>query len=80
MLRSNGVQNEDAGLLTRMIFWFTRRRLGRVPQGMRIRALVPKFLRHAVRMDIFAASKGLVPMSLKELAQLKVAMLVGCPF
>jgi hypothetical protein len=31
-------------------------------------------------MDIYAASPGTIPVRLKELAQLKVAMMVGCPF
>lgn len=31
-------------------------------------------------MDLYGISKGAVPMHLKELAQLKVALMVGCPF
>jgi hypothetical protein len=31
-------------------------------------------------MEMYAAAPGVVPMTLKELAQLKVAMMVGCPF
>jgi hypothetical protein len=51
-----------------------------VPSGLRVRALDSKLFRHIVRMDLYAASQGAVPMRLKELAQLKVAMMVGCPF
>jgi hypothetical protein len=80
MPRSPGVQDNQAGLLTRFIFWFAKRRLGHVPVGMRIRARDPKYFRNAVRMDLYAASRGSLPMHLKELAQLKVAMMVGCPF
>jgi hypothetical protein len=64
VVRSQGVQDNEAGLLTRIIFWLTKRRLGRVPLGMRVRAV----------------SQGAIPVRLKELAQLKVAMMVGCPF
>lgn len=78
MLRSQGIQNP--GLVTRLLFWFAKRALGRVPAGMRIRAFDPKYLRHAARLDLYGAARGTVPLRLKELAQLKVALLVGCPF
>jgi hypothetical protein len=78
MPRSQGVQNP--GLLTRLLFFFTKRALHRVPLGMRIRAFDPKYLRHAARLDLYSSAKGTVPMHLKELVQLKVALMVGCPF
>jgi hypothetical protein len=80
MPRSQGVQDNQAGLVTRLIFWFTKRRLGHVPLATRVRALVPKYFHNALRMDLYGISKGVVPMHLKELAQLKVALMVGCPF
>ena len=80
MVRSQGVQDNEAGLLTRIIFWLAKRRLGRVPLGLRVRARDPKLLRNIVRMDLYGVSRSIVPMRLKELAQLKVAMMVGCPF
>jgi hypothetical protein len=80
VVRSEGVQDNEAGLITRIIFRLAKRRLGCVPLGMRVRARDPKLFRHIVRMDLYNASQGAVPMRLKELAQLKVAMMVGCPF
>ena len=80
MSRATAVQDNEAGWGTRTIFWMLKRHLKRVSTGMRVRALDPKFLRISVKLDIYNASKGLVPMPLKELAQLKVAMMVGCPF
>jgi hypothetical protein len=80
VLRSHGVQDNEAGLITRIIFWLAKRRLGRVPSGLRVRALDSKLFRHIVRMDLYATSQGAASMRLKELAQLKVAMMVGCPF
>lgn len=80
MSRSEGIQNKQAGPLTRFIFWMAKRRLGHVPLGTRIRAFDPKFLRNALRLDLYGIAKGVVPFHLKELAQLKVAMMVGCPF
>jgi len=78
MLRSEGAQ--DPGLAARILFFFAKRALGRVPLGMRIRAFDPKYLRHATRLDLYSAAKGTVPMHLKELAQLKTAVMGGCPF
>lgn len=80
MLRSQGVQDNQAGLVTRLIFWLAKRRLGHVPLGTRVRALDPKYLRAALRLDLYGHSKRQVPMHLKELAQLKTALMVGCPF
>jgi hypothetical protein len=80
MSRSQGVQDNQASLLTRILFFFAKRSLGHVPLGMRVRALVPKYFRNAVRMDLYGASKGDVTTHLKELAQLKTALMVGCPF
>lgn len=80
MSRSPGVQDKDASVRTRIIFWLAKRKMGRVSSGMRIRAFEPRYLNASVRMDTFAAGPGVVPMTLKELAQLKVAMMVGCVF
>lgn len=80
MNRATGVQDNEAGLRTRLVYWLVRRRLGRLPLGVRIRARDPKLLMLAGRMDLHGASRGVVPQKLKELAQLKVAAMVGCPF
>lgn len=80
MERARGVQDGEAGLGTRFIFWGVKRRLRRLSQGMRVRALDPKLLRASVKLDFYLASKRQVPAILKELAQIKVAMMVGCPF
>jgi len=78
MPRSQGVQNP--GLVNGILFWFAKRAFGRVPAGMRIRAFDRTYLRHTARLDLYSARRGTVPMPLKELAQLKVALMVGCPF
>jgi hypothetical protein len=79
MARVSGVQDHEAGLRTRIIFWLAKRRRGWVHQGLRIRAHDPKLLQFAFRMDLHSASARTVPLILKELAQLKVATMVGCP-
>ena len=58
VVRSQGVQDNEAGLLTRIIFWVAKRRIGRVPLGLRVRARDPKLLRNVVRMDIYARFPG----------------------
>ena len=80
MHRDEGLQNREAGLRTRLILWLIERRLGHVPLGARIRARVPKLLEVTSRMDAHIAAAGEAPLKLKELAQLKVAAMVGCPF
>jgi hypothetical protein len=80
MARSNGLQDNEAGLTTRIIFWMIKRHLKRIPTGTRIRALDPKLLRACVKMDLYTASQHVLPLTIKELAQLKVATMVGCPF
>jgi hypothetical protein len=51
-------------LLTRIIFWLTKRRIGRVPLGLRVRARDPKLFRQIVRMDLYAVSQGAIPVRL----------------
>lgn len=80
MSRTAGVQQHEAGLRARVIFWLAKRRLGRVPLSARIQARDPKLLQAAARMSMHIARRGTVALKLKELAQLKVAALVGCPF
>ena len=80
MNRTAGVQDQEAGIRIRVIFWMTKRRLGRVPLSARIPARDPKLLAAAARMSVHIARPGAVPLKLKELAQLKVAAMVGCPF
>ena len=80
MSRATGVQDNEAGLRTRFIYWLVKRRMGRIPIGVRIRARDPKLLELSGRMDLLVAAPGVVPVKLKELAQLKVAAMVGCPF
>ncbi len=81
MSRTTGVQDHEAGLGTRIIFWLIKRRYrGRLPVALRIRAYDPKLLRLALKMDLHMSRAGNVSPKLEELAQLKVAAMVGCPF
>ena len=78
--RTEGVGDDQAGLWAKLIFWRVRRRLGRIPLSSRIHARDPKLLLLNSEMSRHLAAPGKVPTKLKELAQLKVAAMVGCPF
>jgi len=52
MSRGIGVPDREAGLRTRIIYWLVKRRLGRIPLGVRIRARDPKLLELSGRMDL----------------------------
>ena len=78
--RARGVQDHEAGFRTRLIFWRAKRRFGHVPHPTRIRANDPELLRLWERMSKYTVTPGIVSPRLKELVQLKVAAMVGCPF
>ncbi len=78
--RAKGVQDDEVGLLTKLIFWRVKRRYGHVPLSTRIRANDPKLLALAERMNRYTFAAGAASQKLTELVQLKVAVMVGCPF
>lgn len=61
MVRSQGVQGNEAGLLTLIIFWLTKRHIARVPLGLRVRACDRKLFRQIVDMDLYVVSQGAIP-------------------
>ena len=79
-IRAKGVQDDEAGFLTKLIYWRARRLYGHVPLSTRIRAIDTKLLRLAERMNKHTREHGAVLPKLKEFVQLKVAAMVGCPF
>lgn len=80
MPRISGVEPKRAPWRVRLIYWFAKRKLGHVPEGMKILAYDPRLLRQFARMTIYSEARGQTPARLKRLAMLKAAMLVGCPF
>jgi hypothetical protein len=77
--RTNGVQDHEAGFFTRLIFWRAKRRYGHVPSSTRIRANDSQLLALAELMSRHTSRPAVVALKLKELVQLKVAAMVGCP-
>ena len=68
------------GLFMRIIYSMTKRKLGRVVMPVKIAAHHPKLLWGYGQMEQSLLSSHLVDETLKNLAQLRVATLVGCPF
>ncbi len=69
-----------AGLLTRIVYSLTRRKLGRVVMPVQVTAHHPQILWGYGQMEQSLLSSRRVDAVLKELASLRVATRVGCPF
>ncbi|MEZ4427864.1 MAG: carboxymuconolactone decarboxylase family protein [Nannocystaceae bacterium] len=67
-------------VFARLVAWFSRRMLGRVPAPFTVIAHNDRVLRGQVAMERHMMSARLVPARLKSLAELRVATLVGCHF
>lgn len=79
MSRIEGVVRPGLTLAS-MVFFFVRRRLGRVVRPLRIHALSPQVLRGYAMMEGAQESAKSVSSKVKKLGQVRVATRVGCPF
>ncbi len=80
MDRVRGVAESEANWIAKRIYRALKKRIGRVPRSKTLAAHHTPTLLASTWMDSVCASARTVPPVLKELAQLKVAALVGCPF
>ncbi|HKI26176.1 MAG TPA: hypothetical protein VKA07_07615 [Candidatus Sulfotelmatobacter sp.] len=84
MARIPGFSANQGGPLRRffvkLVYGKTRRRLGRVIMPIQVTAHHAKIFWGYVQMERSQMGSLLVDSRLKELAQLRVATLVGCPF
>jgi len=80
MERAKGIAMGDAGWIARLIYRALKKRIGIVPKSKMLAAYDTGGLLASTWMDSVCASAKSIPVTLKELAQLKVAMLAGCPF
>jgi hypothetical protein len=80
MARIRGVEDSEAGLVTRFLYWMTKRKLGRVVLPFRITAHQPRLLRAIGEMEMGQRALETVERKLKALASIKTALLIGCPF
>ena len=62
-----------------LVYWLTRRRLGRVIMPVQVTAHHGKIFWGYLQMEQSQMSSKLVDAKLKGLAELRVATLVGCP-
>jgi hypothetical protein len=74
------VKGADPGWIGRMLFRALRKKIGIVPQSKRLAAHHTPTLLASTWMDAVCGDARTVGITLKELAQLKVAMMAGCPF
>jgi AhpD family alkylhydroperoxidase len=72
--------NPRPGLLTRLVYWFTRKRLGRVPEPIKIMAHNGWVLAAVGAFESLWPKATALQMRGKELVQVLVAMNVGCRF
>jgi len=79
MARLEGVVRPGLSLAA-VVFFFVRRKLGRVVRPVRIHALSPRNLRGYAMMEDAQESADSVPPSIKKLGQVRIATRVGCPF
>jgi hypothetical protein len=80
MERIQGVSEARAGWIAKRIYAELKKRMGMVPKSKTLAAYHTPTLLASTWMDAVVASARTVPPVLKELAQLKVAMMAGCPF
>ncbi|HEX5227367.1 MAG TPA: hypothetical protein VFW44_06635 [Bryobacteraceae bacterium] len=80
MERAIGVSEQKAGWITKLLYRAMRKRIGRVPVSKTVAAHHTPTLLANTWMDLVCGSARTVSPVSKELVQLKVAMMVGCPF
>ena len=80
MARIPGVEANQAGLVTRFLYWMTRRKVGRVIMPLKITAHQPRLLVAVGGMEMGQQALRTFDAKLKALAEIKAATLVGCPF
>ena len=80
MARIRPVEVAEAGWFVRLVYWFTKRKLGRVVMPVKIMAHHPRLLRAYGEMETGQAAAHSVDAALKVLAEIKAATMIGCPF
>jgi hypothetical protein len=80
MARIEGITDKQANLFTRTIYGAVGRKLGRVPEPIRITAHQPRLLAALSGMEMAQEAMRTVDPVVKVLAEIKTAMLIGCPF
>jgi hypothetical protein len=84
MARIPGTRVNQGGIFRRLfvglVYYLTRRRLGRVIMPIQVTAHHPRIFWGYIQMEQSQMGSKLIDHKLKGLAELRVATLVGCPF
>ena len=86
MARMSGLEPHQAGWYTRLVYCLVRRGVGkltgrsRLVEPVTITAHHPRLLKAYGQMEMGQAAATSVPVTLKALAGIKAATLIGCPF
>lgn len=84
MARISGAKRDRGGLLRRLyvglVYHFSTRRLGRLIAPLQVTAHHGSIFWGYTQMERAQMASKLVDAKLKDLAELRVATLVGCPF
>jgi hypothetical protein len=77
--RLAGVTDARAGLIARIVFWFTRRKLKREWEPLRVAAHNPAVLQSVAGFEAGWQRAKALPAKLRVLASIQTSALVGCP-
>ena len=86
MAHMKGIEPAEAGWFTRLVYWFVRRKFGKLTgknpliEPVKVAVHHPRLLRAMGQMEGGLEAAGSVPTELKLLASLQAARLIGCPF
>lgn len=80
MPRIEAVPAGKAGWFGRLIYWFAKKKLGKVPTAVEVYAHSKPVLLATGMFEVAAEKWRAVEPRLLHLAELRVATLVGCPF
>lgn len=80
MARIDGINDTDAGWMTRQVYKAAKKRTGRVPDPLRLFAHSPAVMFAVGAFEVAFGKATSVDQVLKDLCQLKVSAMVGCLF
>ena len=80
MARLKGVSDAEAGLVTKAVYVGARRKLGAIPEPLRIMALNPAVMFASGTFEVAMGRATALDQRIKDLATLKASTLVGCVF
>jgi len=79
-MRIEGVSKSKASLFVRLACWFSQRRFGKVADPLKLTGHHPWVSFGYGLFELASERAQLVELRLKDLAGIKAATLVGCPF